>query len=251
MANFYEYLAKSKKEYAYRIKSVVAMDDRFISILKKTVAKYGIIKIDPPKKTIAQSNPLDFPNIPFAEVWITNITTHIPVSTGILLPEIRGALNIPEKFLVVRTLNDPMEIETQRLDSESEAAKSEKTKDALLSNDPKYAEWNYDADKESSYGDAYNKKFLGYLAQVAADREFIEASVNPENEPKKLNIFSWLKEKPQAEDFNKEFDTVKPVSQLSKKPGGKTDVPANVAIPGNFDSHHRNNTLKINTKKGK
>jgi hypothetical protein len=166
------------------------------------------------------------------------------------LSELRGALNIPEKFLVVRTENDPMELETQLLHSEEDRLASENA-DPLLSNDPKYHEYNYDADKEPIYGDAYNKRFLEYLAQVAADREFLEASVNAENDSKKHNMFSWLKEQPKAEDFNKEFDTVKPVSQVTKKSGGKTDVPAKVANPGNFDSRHRNNTLKSTEKKVK
>jgi hypothetical protein len=250
MANFYEYLSKSKREYEYRIKSVVAMDDKFISNIEKAVAKYGFISISKPKKTIAQSNPLDFPNIPFAEVWIVDVKTHIPVSTGILLPELRAALNIPEKFLVVRAENDPMEIETNRIDAIADAVAKSKTQPIpLLSTDPKYEEWNYDADKDTPYGDAYNKKFLAYLAQVAADREFLEAAVNPENDTKKKNMFTWLKDQPTAEDFNKDFDTVKPISQTTKKTGGTTDKPASVANPGNFDSRHRSNVLKI--QKGK
>jgi hypothetical protein len=226
------------------------MDDKFIKIVERSMAKYSLVKITPAKKTIAQSNPLDFPNIPFAEIWIIDVITRIPVPTGVALPELRGALNIPEKFLVIRTENDPTELETQRLYGEEDRIASEDV-DPLLNNDPKYHEYNYDADKEPVYGDVYNKRFLEYLAQVAADREYLTASVNAENESKKLNMFSWLKEQPKVEDFNKEFDTVKPVSQLTKKSGGKTDLPAKVANPGNFDTRHRKDTLKTTEKKVK
>lgn len=226
MKSFYQYLAESVKEYRYRVKTVVPMDEQFLSTLKKALFKYDVKSVSSVKKTPIQNAPLDFREVGAAEVSIIDIVTGMPASSYVLATELHAALQLSPKFLVVRGENEPIELETEQL-----LAAEDADKNAILDN-ANYEE--AEQPTEIAYGDAYNKKFLNYLAQTRADgMEEVPAI----EEIKKVAKFSWLSpdDKTIADDFNKDHDTVKPVHSNSVKKG-KTVEPNKAAIHGNYDA---------------
>ncbi len=193
MKTFFEYLAESVKEYNYRIKSIVPIDDSFLDRLETVFRKYDVIDVSAPKKTIVQNNPLDFKDIGHAEVYIVDVTTRIPASSYVMQQELRGILNIPEKYIIVRGQNEPIELETIGIQASAEinAEAHEKglTRAPLLDASPDYEEVDYDAQPEPAYGDEFNKKFLNYLKNVKHARPDMTAEPATATKPAK---FSWL-----------------------------------------------------------
>lgn len=227
MKSFYSYLMESTKEYRYRVKTVEPIDDAFIQILKKTLFKYDVLSISRVKKTMMQKAPLDFRDMDLAEVSIVDIVLRIPASAYVIGNEIRMAMKLPEKLLVVRAENDPLEIEAEAI------SRIQKEDAEAILNDGNYK--NEDQPKEIAFGDSYNKKFLNYLSQIKANSESLE--VPAIEEIKKTNKFAWLNSKDTtiADDFNVESDTVKPVHVNSKKAGAKAEEPNLAAIHSNYD----------------
>lgn len=234
MKSFYHYLAEAKKEYSYKIKLISAVDDAAMSKIERALVKYDIISISKPKKTILQAAPLDFKRASNAEVWIIDVVTHLPASSYMMWEELRTALGVHGDNIVVRGFNEPLEIESQRIEAQhnmdKEAVADGLVRDSLLGADA-YEE-HEPVPGEAPYGDAYNKRLLNYLAQVQANRpQNDEHFVEPKNA-----LFKWLKpEAPAAEDYNEQFDTVKPVPGNSKKPGTAPVEPTEVSAEGNIN----------------
>jgi hypothetical protein len=230
MKSFYHYLAESTKSFKYRVKSIVAIDDAFVETLKKTLFKYDVKNVSTPKKLMAQKTPMDFPSFTMAEVWILDIETSVPASSYVLATELRSVLKIADAELIVRAENDPVELEAEKIE---EILKDDEANAKL--NDGMYEQ--EDQPKEVAYGDAYNKKFLNYLAQLKADAE--DTTVPAIEEVKKTNKFSWLnpKDRSVADDFNAEQDSVKPVHVNTKKAGAKAEKPNLTAVYGNYDEN--------------
>jgi hypothetical protein len=204
------------------------MDDHFIATLKEALFKYDVKSVSAPKKLRAQPTPMDFREFSMAEIYIVDIETAVPASSYVLAVEIRQALQLSDNKLVVRGENEPIELEAQKIE---EIHKDDEYKSVL--DNPTYE--GEDQPKEVAYGDAYNKKFLNYLAQKKADTEV--ETIPAVEEVKKTNKFKWLAKKDTAvaDDFNKDFDTVKPVHSNTKKAGAKADKPNLTANHGNYD----------------
>ena len=214
MKTFFEYLNESVKEYSYRIKTIVPIDDNFLDRLETVLRKYDILEVSAPKKTIVQNNPLDFKDIGHAEVYIVDVLTRIPASSYVMQQELRGVLNIPEKYIVVRGKNEPIELETLAIQANAEISAEAKEKGlspaALLDASPDYEEVDYAAAGDPAYGDAYNAKFLNYLKNVEHVRP--DMTVEPSTEKKPV-AFGWL----------------------AKKEEVKAQEPAETSNKGNFD----------------
>lgn len=230
MYSFYDYLIKSTREYRYRIRTVLTLNELHLDKIENVFLKYDLISIDGPKKTIMQARPTDFINMSAAEVFIVDVVTRIPVSPYILTQEIRCALNVPESFLVIRSSDDPNEIQAVNDVEEIEIAKIAANKKlmpaALLSTDPSYLEYQ-SISPDHIAGDEYTKKFLRYLAKVKAERPVIV--IEPIN---KRRMFDYLKDQPLDPEYYKAADYVKPVAV---KPGTSVEIPAPVSNFGNFD----------------
>lgn len=222
MKRFVEYLAESTRDYKYRIRTLLPLNKDLIGKIADELAPYNIITISKPKKTILQDSPLDFQHAGMAEVYMVDITTTVPVPPEAVRQQLRGTLNINLSDIVVRNMDDPLEIET--------ALESRKPSDEpLLSTSPEYKEYNIGMDKPQAFGDEYNKRFLDYLSSVANNREDNTAKVQPENQPFKL--FAEFS----AEDFNKGYDTPKPVSKVKNASEPLDDI----APEGNFSTYRR------------
>lgn len=202
MKSFYEYLAESTKIYQYRVKTVVAVDADVMKRIEKALAKYDLVKITKPRKTIVQKLPKDFPNVKEGEVYILQIETRMPASSYLMQQELCGELGLNNGYLVVRGVNEPNELEAVALELKLDGGEEPEAESVLEKS-------NYEEAAptgEVEYGDEYNKKLLGYLAKVASERE--EEKLAPAPDAK---LFGWLKSLKPAEDFNQGIDTVKPV----------------------------------------
>jgi hypothetical protein len=227
MKSFYHYLAESSRTYRYRIKSVLPMDKEFLAKVKRALFKYEA-ELTQPKRTPLQHNPLDFRDFGNVEIYILDIETRVPASSYVLATELRAALQIPDRQLIVRGENEPVEIEARALE---EIHKDDQHVAVL--DDPTYA--REDQPTEVAYGDTYNGKLLDYLSQMRAN---VEAQDIPAvEEIKKVNKFAWLNKLDDSvgEDFNKDIEGVKPVHVNTKTKGGKAIPPSKARPAGNYD----------------
>ena len=226
--NFTQYLAESEKLYNYRIKSAAPLTPELVAQIETYLKKFRLVSISKPTRSILQKNPLDFADLQNVEIYMVDVTTSLPASSYILLQDIRAILNVPEKYIVVRSENEPIELEGKRLDQERElsdqAEKKNLERAPLLGTDPNYHEAEQSADGQNYYGNNYNSRLLGYLK-----------TIQDEHQPKKVDapapLFSWVnmpKNDVDTTDFNKD---------IKNPEAKKLDADAKVAAPtGNFDN---------------
>ena len=173
--SFKDYVQEREREYNLRIKTVVPLDDQELEYMERVLDKYVLRDITKPVKTILQKHPLDFRDLTNVEVWIVDIVTALPVSAYVLQQELKLALNIPEKYIVVRNANDPKEIETQRMaardEIDMEAMEQGLSPAPRLSTNSAYDDDELGTLEDPVYGNDYNSRFLEVLAQVSSDRD--------------------------------------------------------------------------------
>ena len=203
--NIYDYIQRCEKVYKLRMKFAVEIGDVEMDKIEKIAMRYNPIRIANPRKTIFQANPLDFPNIGGAEIYIIDLELSLPASTWVLAQEIQTALGIAEKFIVVHTTDSPIEIDLERiaaeLELEEEAAKKNLNPEALLSQD----DMNQSVESENGgdfYGAGRNSPLLAKLAEIEKERKE-KSKVEPKNP-----LFTWL-DTPKgdlADDFNRDIE---------------------------------------------
>lgn len=238
MKNLYAYLSETEKEYPYRIRTVATLSMDDFEKIKKLLSRYELIEISDPKVTVLQSNPIDFPSFNMVNVTIIDFKTALPVSGYFVQEEIRKALSLNNYELLVRGQNDPYEI--QEL-IQSEETFEESSGKPLLSSDVDYNEYNYDVDEGNQYyGDKYNQSLMRYIASAEKQKSDGVCEIQPENQNK--GLFSWMKNKSEGAEYNKDYDCLKPVSKNDVESDVKP--PANVTAYGNFDSNLRRNEFK-------
>ena len=244
--NFTKYLAESEKVYNFRIKTAAPLSTEVVSQIENYLQKFRLKSISKPRKTIMQKCPMDFTNIPAAEIHILDVVTTLPCSSYVMQQAVRDIMNVPENYVVVRGENEPLEIENNRQAQERElkdtAEKAGLTAAPLLGVDSEYPEAERTADGQNYYGDSYNGRLMKYLK-----------SVSEENHPKKVDapnpLFKWLDMPKTAqdpvqppEDFNAAIKRpdIKDADKGAKKP----------AANGNFDSEGDVVKRTYNTKTG-
>jgi len=166
---FKEYLSASEKEYKFTLKLAIdEVSDRMLDMLEACLGRYDIKTATAFKKTPIQESPLDFPNVQFSPVFISEIVTTYPASRDFLETYISKAIAVSEQKVVVYSENDPRAYETEH---------------HLMVNDPAYKE-NYepvmgeevykdDLSNEQAanlYGDGHNTAFLKELEEVRNTR---------------------------------------------------------------------------------
>jgi len=213
--SFRDYMSENHREYHVRIKTVSPLDDEAMEYIERVLHKYSPIDITAPVKTIMQKHPLDFTDIRNAEVWIVDVVTDLPISAYVLQQELKLALALPEKYVVVRAANDPLEVETQRMVSNDEID-MEAMEQGLSPASRLSTHESYDDDELGEldypvYGDEYNKSFLEVLSQVSAER--IEHDATPTSE--ELDSAETVGEAPDTvpeNNFNDGYDEPQPIS---------------------------------------
>lgn len=259
--SFRQYLAEAQsKEYHYRIKTVEEMTEEKINKIEKVLDKYKLIEFNGPKKTIIQDHPLDFTDIENAEVYVFNAITKYPVSSYILLQELKTSLQIPEKFMVVRGDNEPIEVETERLramdEMEAEAEEKGYKRESLLSTEQHYPEAERNDYSTKFYGDEYNLRFKSYLANIAATRKSMKYQSHDE-------LYDWTKEEvvdsPNYDGYGfndhiKDAPEVVHKGKVSKKKTKEDHYPQDaeehISHEGNFDDDVRKYTRSYRDPKG-
>lgn len=236
MKTFNDYLREASKEYKFKIKIAHGVTEDTLNIVEKMLRPYDGIVIGKPQKTIFQTNPMDFPELKSSEVWIIQISTRLPISSYMLRKILHPALGLPESLLVVRSDEEPLELQNDaanaKLALDDVMEKKDLSPAPLMSTEPFYPE--VQGIGEPAFGDAYNSKLLQYIAAVRQEK----AKEQPVEEEKKL--FTWLSK------------TIKDESG-QKIEKGKDELPAKVSRLGNFTSSSLGLpvTKKVQDKKGK
>jgi hypothetical protein len=127
MKRFTEYLAESKKTYAFKVKVAGDLKDDFQSHLKAVLEKFSVANMSAGKRTPIQETPLDFPDSKFAHVTTFDVELHYPTTSHVLENYIGQSCGVHPSTVRVRVANEPSE-----LYQASMQAKDEKNKDALL-----------------------------------------------------------------------------------------------------------------------
>jgi len=254
MKSFKKLLQESQKEYSYRLKTVVSLDDKRLEIMERFLRRYDLLDFGTPVVVDAKHDVLEFRDLDNAVVSYIDFTVAVPMSAYILQQELRAVLEVPEKFLVVRADNEPVEVEGNRnailRDLEQIAKKKGLTQKAsLLSTDREYlpAEQPKVTD---IYGDKYNKKFLNTLAQVAASRKVQTFETSSDNNDVAKIMAASRQPKQDMADFNNEYDTPKPV--YKPKTPVEEPVPNGYLAPdSNLDDDIKNYFQLNKDSKGK
>jgi hypothetical protein len=199
------------------------------------LTKYDLVDVSKPSKL--PNDKVDFYNGNHTNVWQIIVTTGMPLNQYVTMQGLRAALNIAEDYIVVRSANEPIELEAND-DAFNSEVSAKAQKDGLKPASKLSTDRSYDDAEQplvvDVFGDEYNKKLLDYLRNVADDRvtDHYEAPAP---------LFSWIdmdkamaNNEIQADDFNDRFDTPKPVSKGKGKDQTPVD-PVFLGSNGNFD----------------
>jgi hypothetical protein len=182
-----QYITETEKQYHLRLKTIVPLDDEKMDKIEMMIAKYQPTSVSRPNKTMLQRQPLDFPNVEAAEVYIVDMSFASPIAPHILRADMRKILNAPEEHVFVRTRNEPGELQTEIINAISDIkAEAEKKGLILLAllDDPDYNEAET-TDHSELFGNAYNASLLGYLGKIEQERK--DSVVRVRTAP-----FNWL-----------------------------------------------------------
>lgn len=237
MKSFREYLAESTREYGYVIKLAAEPSDEQLDAAELYLSQFGLVEMTQP--VWLKDDKLDFVDQQNVQIWQINFVTTMPLSSYITMEGLRGVLNVPEKNIVVRTATEPVEEYADDFMADRGFQTIAKDKDlksmGRLSTDRMYQDIEQPVVTDI-YGDAYNKRFLDYLAGVKATRPSDEVD---SSQP----LFSWLEMSKVAPhepvqdmaDFNARYDTPKPAYKPSSNNVVDPTPRSGLGPEGNFD----------------
>lgn len=192
MKTLYHFINDTTRRYKYKMKFAdIEITKELQEKINRILGKYLVVDMSKPSRSIRQMNPIDFTNINNAEVYSIDFTTSQPISSFMLLADLSGSLKIPEKFIVVRGENDPLELQSnQEVAKNDRLSNDEPTKPVLLM--PNYDEYGV---TPNQYGTDYAEKVT--IAKLLKDREVIDGNLQ------KRPLFYWLDDaKPAQLDQN-------------------------------------------------
>ena len=168
MKTLKEYLAESVKEYSYKVKILGEVEDGMMDTIENELKRYDLKTISSPTKTIFQKQPLDFDEGVSGEVNIASFTTGLPLSKDTVRDRIAHQLGMTERYIKIRSENDPLEYDLVDNNVDTEIVVGESNpEDAALNND-------YPADEhkaEDYHGNEFNTKFMEELMKLVKDRD--------------------------------------------------------------------------------
>ena len=168
MKTLKEYLAESVKEYNYKVKILGEVEDGMMDTIENELKRYDLKTMSSPTKTIFQKQPLDFDEGVSGEVNIASFTTGLPLSKDTVRDRIAHNLGITERYIKIRSENDPLEYDLVDNNVDTEIVVGESNPDdAALNND-------YPADEhkaEDYHGNEFNTKFMEELMKLVKDRD--------------------------------------------------------------------------------
>jgi hypothetical protein len=248
MKSLYHYLAEGSKNYSLRIQITKELDKNSLSDLSDYMTRYQIVEIKKPKR-IPITRQIDTgtfnPNL-----YEIDVTTRLPINSWLLANKLTEILSLTLNDIKVWVDGEPLSTQQQHdiaLDNIGrQAQEKELISTSLLSTDSNYEDFEQDK-KPPAYGDSYNNILLQYLKQIADERQAKTKNTIP--------LFGWLdnladtKSIPKHDDFNAEFNGVKPIYSIGKNV--KPPEPR-VSRFGNYDDQVRDSiSRKFTDKKGK
>ena len=253
MRSIKEYIAESTREHAYILKMAIEPSTAQVNTVESLLRSYGLVHFSNLKKV--EDERFDFFDIPSKDVYSIRFVTKAPLSSYVIMQDIKNALNVSEKFIIVRTSNEPVEVEAEDERFKDKVA-AETAEDGLRPAPLLSIKQFYDDAEQPAtdglFGDDHNKKFLSYLAGIKTTRPTDE--VDPPSP-----LFSWIdmkKVKPaepvqDAADFNAGYDTPKPVIKANGREPEPVKATA-LGSDGNLDDGAIDNVrLLVDPKTGK
>lgn len=253
MKSIKQYIAESTREHAYILKMAVEPSEAQVNTVESLLRGYGLVHFS--KLMKVEDERFDFFDIPSRDVYSIRFVTKAPLSSYVITQDIKTALNVPEKFIVVRTSNEPVEVEAEDerfKDRVAEEADEDGLRPAPLLSIKQFYDDAEQPATDGLYGDDYNRKFLSYLAGIKVTRPTDE--VDPPSP-----LFSWIemkKVKPadpvqDAADFNAGHNTPKAVTKATGREPEPVKATA-MGSSGNLDDGAVNNVrLLVDPKTGK
>lgn len=165
MKKLIDYINENIPEINLKIKTIHDLNEEMILSLGGLLKKYGLKKVNSMKRTILQSNPLDFYKYPNRQVTIIDVTLTYPVSPYVLQKEISNLWNVTEDSVIVRNEFEATEQEqiNRNLDNELlikfREMKGEISPGSLLSTDEKSYPEETKFDQKYLAGNIYNEMF--------------------------------------------------------------------------------------------
>lgn len=182
MKNFTQYLMESEKEYKFRIKLAVEPTSDMMSLLEKSMVKFGLKSLTEPKRTILQAKPMDFQNLSNTELWIMDGVCSYPITDQILEQFVSTTLRIPMNEVRVISPEHPGEAdqdfmaanwaEISKAKTAEEKMAASKLMDGEYKDSPKVNTKDY-------YGDDYNKKLVEKVKETIKDRSMVKFAKDP------------------------------------------------------------------------
>ena len=168
MKKLSDYLAESVKEYNYKIKILGEIKDGMMDVIEGELKKYDLKSMGSAAKTMFQKNPLDFEEGVSGEVNIASFKTGLALPKDQVRDIIAHKLGMPERYLKIRSENDPLEMSLvdNAVDSEITVGESDAEDSALMN--------EYEADEhkaEDYHGNDFNSKFVDELMKLVKDRD--------------------------------------------------------------------------------
>jgi len=147
MKTLKEYLTENKKVYGFKVKVAGDLPENFQDDLKKSLAKYEVVKLDHTKLPLEES-PIDFPEISNKEINVFDLVVEYPITAPEIVNIVKE-MGVMEECLRVRNSGEPSEYETKLVDDQQPAKIKHK----------------------DYFGDDFNKSFLKDLEKTVKERK--------------------------------------------------------------------------------
>ena len=168
---FADYLCESEKEYKYTLKfACEKVDDDMLDKLEDCLTKYDIRSASAFKDTPIQESPLDFPNVKYSKVYISEIVVGYPVTSDMLRQYLSQHIGLSEQNIAVYGENDPRAIYTAEYLERTSPDFKEKYQ-AKIGTDPD------DIQEKAAYGEEAVSNFLKDLEASRKERKASEYTV--------------------------------------------------------------------------
>lgn len=109
MKTFKQYLAESKKTYAFKIGVAGDLPEGFNTRLRTAMEKFSVASMSEGKKTPIQESPMDFPSLQNTEVTYWDVEVNYPTTEAVVKNYLGQFCSVHESHIVVRNPNNALE----------------------------------------------------------------------------------------------------------------------------------------------
>lgn len=160
MKDLMDMIIDGEQTFEYRLKFAFPPTDKQVERIERMLGKYDLMESTPIKRTIFQTNPIDFPELDAGEIWMLDVTLARGLQPTVALQEISQLISIPESLIRIRNMADP--IQQYVAETEGDIEFDEEYNVKML--DPDYSEAE-PVDHATTMGD----ELSGRVAKAATD----------------------------------------------------------------------------------